>query len=631
MTKAAKTNLLSLLVGVALFAGLLYWIRASTVLTHLSRVGPWIFAIIAGYGVAQFCFVLAWRALLPPDTESVSLRRLFRAYLAGDAVNYLVVSGNLAGEPLKAHLLRPQVPMVQGLSSVTINKLSEAVSMILFQTLGIFLAFYYHVMTPEMAWGCLLVFCVMTVAIGLFFWRQKQGLFGWIFRGLSKTGVARSFFEKTSAKAETLDNEISGFYETGGSRFRLSLLFNFLGWTGGAVEAYFLLKLLGVQATFPMVFTVEAISILANNVFFFIPARLGGGDGAKVLVFLSMGLSSALGLSFGLLRRAREIFYAGLGFLFLVQLNPFRRQEAAAEGTLADRREEALTMGGKENSGNVLPPNRSITVTQSSFDKEKRERPAAPLEERTPVIPRKAAWPPKACLLDFGGTIDADGETWQDRFFSLYVKHGIEVDREAFRKAFYFADDTLTESLALEGQGIRKTLEAQVEKVWNALHLENGRGTREAIVEDFLQDMRRTVDRNRAVLERLRSRCLLGIVSNFYGNLETVCSDLGIRDLFDCIVDSARVGATKPDPRIFHAALDRMGVAPEEAVYIGDNPFRDMEGAKGVGMPHIWLVGRTDRDDLTPCCPGDPVIRSLEEVPDLILVPDGKAQARTIG
>jgi FMN phosphatase YigB (HAD superfamily) len=66
-----------------------------------------------------------------------------------------------------------------------------------------------------------------------------------------------------------------------------------------------------------------------------------------------------------------------------------------------------------------------------------------------------------------------------------------------------------------------------------------------------------------------------------------------------------------------------MGVQPEEAVFVGDNPGRDMEGAKGVGMPHIWLAGE-DPERAKPCCPGDPVIRSLDALEWLLL--DGRIQ-----
>jgi putative hydrolase of the HAD superfamily len=224
----------------------------------------------------------------------------------------------------------------------------------------------------------------------------------------------------------------------------------------------------------------------------------------------------------------------------------------------------------------------------------------------------------KTCLFDFGGTLDADGVTWQDRFYALYGKHGIPVDREVFRQAFYHADDSLTETGTLKGVGLEETLRAQGERVWEALRLNGDSRRMRAIVTDFLDGMKWHVERNRPLLTLLRGRYSLGIVSNFYGNLERVCEDLGIRDLFVCIIDSSCEGVVKPDPRIFQAALDATGARPEEAVFVGDNPGRDMEGAKGVGMPHVLLAGEAI-EAAKPCCPGDPVIRSLDALGPLLL------------
>ena len=87
MSESVKKNVFSFLLGLALFVGLLYWIRANTVMEHLSRVGPWIAVVILGYGLVQLCFVLAWRVLLDSDAKSVGLWQLFRVYLAGDAAD----------------------------------------------------------------------------------------------------------------------------------------------------------------------------------------------------------------------------------------------------------------------------------------------------------------------------------------------------------------------------------------------------------------------------------------------------------------------------------------------------------------------------------------------------------------
>jgi HAD superfamily hydrolase (TIGR01549 family) len=224
----------------------------------------------------------------------------------------------------------------------------------------------------------------------------------------------------------------------------------------------------------------------------------------------------------------------------------------------------------------------------------------------------------KACLFDFGGTLDSDGVTWQDRFYALYEKHGVEVDREAFRQAFYYADDSLVETGEIEEAGLMETLLAQAQRVWGALGLDDQSRVLGAIVTDFFDGMKWHIERNRTLLELLGDRYELGIVSNFYGNLHRVCEDLIIQGLFHCLIDSSRVGLVKPDPRIFQAALDRMSIQSYEAVFVGDNPRRDMEGAKGLGMPHIWLAGE-DVGRRRPCCPGDPVIPSLDALGPLLL------------
>ncbi len=228
----------------------------------------------------------------------------------------------------------------------------------------------------------------------------------------------------------------------------------------------------------------------------------------------------------------------------------------------------------------------------------------------------------KACLFDFGGTLDADGIPWQDNFYGIYLKNGVRPDREAFRQAFYFADDTLTETRALQGAGFRKTVEEQVCRVWDCLGIKGQQERMHAIIEDFITATEQTIERNRSLLQALHEQYALGIVSNFYGNMEKVCEDLRILDLFSCIVDSTCVGVMKPDSRIFDAALGSMQVEPNQAVYVGDNPYRDMQGAKGVGMPHIWLAGDRSEKERIPCCPGDPVICSLSELEALLL--DGR-------
>jgi putative hydrolase of the HAD superfamily len=110
------------------------------------------------------------------------------------------------------------------------------------------------------------------------------------------------------------------------------------------------------------------------------------------------------------------------------------------------------------------------------------------------------------------------------------------------------------------------------------------------VASRFLSGASAAFSRNRPVLEALRQRYRLGVVSNFYGNLDAVCHSAGLTPLFAVMVDSHRVGAEKPDPAIFRAALEALHAPPETTMFVGDSLRRDREGARRAGMGFIWIA-----------------------------------------
>lgn len=86
-------------------------------------------------------------------------------------------------------------------------------------------------------------------------------------------------------------------------------------------------------------------------------------------------------------------------------------------------------------------------------------------------------------------------------------------------------------------------------------------------------------------LGSLRNRVALGSVSNGVADLQAI----GIAHFFQVSVAAHRFGCAKPDAAIFHAACDALGVLPEEAVYIGDDPLLDVEGAQRAGLQGVWM------------------------------------------
>src|SRR5205807_10157939 len=98
------------------------------------------------------------------------------------------------------------------------------------------------------------------------------------------------------------------------------------------------------------------------------------------------------------------------------------------------------------------------------------------------------------------------------------------------------------------------------------------------------------VQRNRPVLERLARRYRLGVVSNFTGNLQPCLEELGLARLFAAVSDSAVVGCSKPDARIFLGTLATLGAGPERAWMVGDNFEAVIRGAAALGILACWLA-----------------------------------------
>jgi putative hydrolase of the HAD superfamily len=99
------------------------------------------------------------------------------------------------------------------------------------------------------------------------------------------------------------------------------------------------------------------------------------------------------------------------------------------------------------------------------------------------------------------------------------------------------------------------------------------------------------------------------VVSNWDSSLAQVLERVGLASLLDRVITSAEVGARKPAPAVFEAALAASRVTPAQALHVGDSLEEDVAGARAAGIAAVWL-NRDGAD--TP--PGVSMIRSLKEL-----------------
>ncbi len=196
-----------------------------------------------------------------------------------------------------------------------------------------------------------------------------------------------------------------------------------------------------------------------------------------------------------------------------------------------------------------------------------------------------------ALLLDFGGTLDADGIPWADRFYAACDAESHGVARDAFGSAFRASDQQLEHLPGIGSFGFRHTVVAQAQLLGPLL---GGPAwfDAETCSSKFIADSEAIAARNQPVLAELARHFRLAIVSNFTGNVEPCLGELGLLQYMTVVLDSAREGVRKPDAQIFRRALSRLG-GPAQAWMVGDNFDADIRPASSLGLSTCWIAPST--------------------------------------
>lgn len=219
-----------------------------------------------------------------------------------------------------------------------------------------------------------------------------------------------------------------------------------------------------------------------------------------------------------------------------------------------------------------------------------------------------------AVLLDAFGTLVAM-EPPAPRLRVELRRRGIEVAADAAEAAFA-AEIAFYIDRHLEGRdppSLDRLRDRCAQVIVEALEL--GPDHRPAVREAMLASLRFSPQPDAApALEALRARGeRLIVASNWDCSLGQVLADAGLDSLVDGVVASATVGAAKPAPAVFDAALAAAGVPPEQAIHVGDSLDHDVAGARAAGIDAILL----DRRGAARSA-GATTIRSLAELPSLV-------------
>jgi putative hydrolase of the HAD superfamily len=188
---------------------------------------------------------------------------------------------------------------------------------------------------------------------------------------------------------------------------------------------------------------------------------------------------------------------------------------------------------------------------------------------------------PAAILFDAGGTL-----ILQDPV-ELGKRLGTPIDPEKAHRAHYQA---MAEYSDLRLAGEEADWDWWLERYFTLLEVTEPHLAGERMQRGYAL-WNHPLDGVADAIGRLRNDGVrVAVVSNSDGSVRASLDRAGLLDLFEFVIDSHEVGVSKPHPGIFHAALDRMGLTPDEAWYVGESVFHDVRGARAAGLAAAILV-----------------------------------------
>jgi phosphatidylglycerophosphate synthase len=302
-----------LAIGIALLAAAVARFDLRTLAAMSASLGVALPIVILINGCSQLIRTLTWRFCLPPDV-ALPFRRLLRIRLAAEAFSYVTISG-IAGEPLKVVLLKDEAPAPAVTASVILERLSF--SIVTLTLVGVWAAVTLLTMPLAPYWRGMFFWFVVVAAIfivliaaavrgeGTYMSRFLEWLTR-LTRGVLGTHALGRFLVQA-------ERQILEFARTDHRRVIRVIALDVVNYLLMATEIWVVLRAIGLASSFATALTIETFTRVASFVFAPIPGSLGALEASHLAVATALGLAPA-GAALAIARRARGLFWAGVGF-----------------------------------------------------------------------------------------------------------------------------------------------------------------------------------------------------------------------------------------------------------------------------------------------------------------------------
>ena len=300
------------LLGVVILCALVFNMDLTVVSESLTQVGSKVWLIFSMAVLWIIANTLCIYTVI--GRGKVSFVDLLYNQLTGDAYNTIIPMAGLGGEPYKIKHLTQWLDWHTASRSIVVDRLIHSNTGILFGAVGGGLMLIFVDSIPTTYFVPLVVVCSLLTVVSF--------AMAWLTLSKAPSKLAGYVLKKLKIIEDYRADPIPA------SRFFLAYFFKFLGRAFALVELYVMFRIFDIVPTFIELASVAGMISVSATLFFVIPQGLGVNESGISLALEFLGYTAALGITFGLLRRARMIFWALFGIALHLGASIWERLKA---------------------------------------------------------------------------------------------------------------------------------------------------------------------------------------------------------------------------------------------------------------------------------------------------------------
>src|SRR5271167_2020984 len=329
----------AVLLGFGLLGYLVFRSGPGAVWKQLHAVG-WGFALVILLGgVSQLAKTCAWRRAFTCDISGLSWSRSFVAQLISDGFGQFGVAGKVVGEGTRISLLGRAVPLPNALSAGAIDGALHTFTAALITVSGISATLLLAPLSGT--WRvyavllvALLISAVILAAVSV---RNRWQLVGRATRAIGRLPRLHTWVSGKQPIIDSAEDNLLSFRDEAPAAFWATLIFNLVWHMLAILEVYVILRFMGARVAISGAFIVEALTKVINLVGALNPGNVGTYEAGNMLIAKIFGVTGTAGLTLALCRRARTVFWAGVGAMCMIVM-----KKAEAPRTIAAKLDPAV-------------------------------------------------------------------------------------------------------------------------------------------------------------------------------------------------------------------------------------------------------------------------------------------------